>query len=59
MDALAGVDLTIAEGEFLAIQGSTGSGKTTLLQMLGALDRPAAAASASTAATWPSWVRAT
>jgi putative ABC transport system ATP-binding protein len=38
--ALNGVDLSIAEGEFLAIQGSTGSGKTTLLQMLGALDRP-------------------
>ncbi len=40
VDALAGIDLTVAEGEFLAIQGSTGSGKTTLLQMLGALDRP-------------------
>jgi putative ABC transport system ATP-binding protein len=40
IDALAGVDLTIDEGEFLAIQGSTGSGKTTLLQMLGAMDRP-------------------
>jgi len=38
--ALDGIDLSIAEGEFLAIQGSTGSGKTTLLQMLGALDRP-------------------
>jgi len=40
IDALAGVDLSVSEGEFLAIQGSTGSGKTTLLQMLGALDRP-------------------
>jgi len=40
IDALAGVDLRINEGEFLVIQGSTGSGKTTLLQMLGALDRP-------------------
>src|SRR5665647_1992913 len=39
VDALAGIDLRIAEGEFLVIQGSTGSGKTTLLQMLGALDR--------------------
>ena len=40
VDALAGVDLSIAAGEFVAIQGSTGSGKTTLLQMLGAMDRP-------------------
>jgi putative ABC transport system ATP-binding protein len=40
VSALDGVDLTIDEGEFLAIQGSTGSGKTTLLQMLGAMDRP-------------------
>lgn len=38
--ALDDVDLTIAGGELLAVQGSTGSGKTTLLQMLGALDRP-------------------
>ncbi|MBN2204905.1 MAG: ABC transporter ATP-binding protein [Thermoleophilia bacterium] len=40
VEALAGVDLTIADGEFIAVQGSTGSGKTTLLQLLGALDRP-------------------
>ncbi|MFA4965677.1 MAG: ABC transporter ATP-binding protein [Thermoleophilia bacterium] len=40
VDALAGVDLEIEQGEFIAVQGSTGSGKTTLLQMLGALDRP-------------------
>ncbi len=40
VDALAGIDLTIGEGDFVAIQGSTGSGKTTLLQMLGAMDRP-------------------
>jgi putative ABC transport system ATP-binding protein len=40
VNALDGVDLHIAEGEFLAIQGSTGSGKTTLLQVLGAMDRP-------------------
>ena len=38
--ALQGVNLTIADGEWLAIQGPTGHGKTTLLQMLGALDRP-------------------
>jgi putative ABC transport system ATP-binding protein len=40
VDALAGVDLEIDEGDFVAVQGSTGSGKSTLLQMLGAMDRP-------------------
>jgi putative ABC transport system ATP-binding protein len=38
--ALQDVDLSIAEGEFLAIQGPTGQGKSTLLFLLGALDRP-------------------
>ena len=40
INALQDVDLSIAEGEFLAIQGPTGQGKSTLLQLLGALDRP-------------------
>jgi putative ABC transport system ATP-binding protein len=40
--ALSGVDLRIADGELLAVQGPTGHGKTTLLQMLGGLDRPTA-----------------
>jgi putative ABC transport system ATP-binding protein len=38
--ALQDVDLSIEEGEFLAIQGPTGQGKSTLLHLLGALDRP-------------------
>ncbi len=38
--ALAGVDLVIEDGEWLAIQGPTGHGKTTLLLILGGLDRP-------------------
>ncbi|MFF6976675.1 ABC transporter ATP-binding protein [Streptomyces sp. NPDC008343] len=38
--ALDGVDLTIADGDRLVIQGPTGGGKSTLLQMIGALDRP-------------------
>jgi putative ABC transport system ATP-binding protein len=38
--ALQGVDMVVADGEWLAIQGPTGHGKTTLLQMLGGLDRP-------------------
>jgi putative ABC transport system ATP-binding protein len=34
------LDLTIGDGEWLAVQGRTGHGKTTLLQLLGGLDRP-------------------
>ncbi|WP_055715176.1 ABC transporter ATP-binding protein [Streptomyces torulosus] len=40
--ALDGVDLTIADGDRLVIQGPTGGGKSTLLQMLGGLDKPSA-----------------
>lgn len=40
VQALAGIDLEIAAGDFVTIQGPTGGGKSTLLQMLGALDRP-------------------
>ncbi len=38
--AVRDVDLTIEEGELVALVGPSGSGKTTLLQLLGALDRP-------------------
>lgn len=40
--ALNGVDLTIAQGDFIAVIGSSGSGKTTLLNILGGLDEPTA-----------------
>jgi putative ABC transport system ATP-binding protein len=38
--ALQNINLTIGDGEWLAVQGRTGHGKTTLLQMLGGLDHP-------------------
>jgi putative ABC transport system ATP-binding protein len=38
--ALRGLNLTVYEGDFLAIVGPSGSGKTTLLNIIGALDIP-------------------
>jgi len=38
--AVIGLDLTIGDGEWLAVQGRTGHGKSTLLNLLGGLDQP-------------------
>jgi lipoprotein-releasing system ATP-binding protein len=40
LQVLKGIDLTVSQGEIIAIVGPSGAGKTTLLQIMGTLDKP-------------------
>ena len=40
LEILHGIDLTVRQGEFVAVVGESGSGKSTLMNIIGALDRP-------------------
>src|SRR3989442_13832365 len=42
--ALAGVDLDVGRGDFLAVVGPSGAGKSTILNLLGGIDRASAGA---------------
>ena len=42
VDVLHGIDLDIAQGDFIALMGPSGSGKSTLLNLIGGLDSPTA-----------------
>lgn len=57
VEAVVGVDLDIADGEFFSMLGPSGSGKTTVLRMIAGFEPPTAGSVLLAGVTSPGWPR--